>query len=108
VLPPWAFAFLLLATIMNHIVFSEALYLRAHKREPFLGQTIVAAILLSFSTFLLGKYWGANAVTVGYFAICALFGLPSATYIFITKRREWHDQSPIISPLYPREPEANA
>ena len=108
VLPPWVFALLLLTTIMNHIVFSEALYLRAHKREPLLVQTIVAAILLSFSTFLLGKYYGANAVTIGYFLVGVLFGLPSATYIFITKRREWHGRPVDMNTLYPREPEANA
>jgi hypothetical protein len=93
VLPPWAFALLLLTTIMNHVVFSEALYLRAHKREPFLVLTVVVSIVLGCSTFLLGKFWGANSVTVGYFTIGALIGLPSATYTFIRKRREWHHQS---------------
>lgn len=108
VLPPWVFALLLLTTIINHIVFSQALYLRAHKREPFLMQTVVAAILLSCSTFVLGKYFGANAVAVGYFMVGVLFGLPSATYIFIIKRREWHGDPATVNPLYPREPEANA
>ena len=107
VLPPWAFGLLLLITIMNHLVFSEALYLRAHKKEPFLEQTVIAAILLSFSTFFLGKYVGANAVTIGYFAVCAVFGLPSATYIFITKRREWHGKSIGANGLYPKRHEAN-
>jgi hypothetical protein len=93
VLPPWAFALLLLTTIMSHIVFSEALYLRAHKREPFLMQAVLVAILLGTATFLLGKFWGANAVTVGYFFIGGIFGLASGTYIFITKKREWHGQS---------------
>jgi hypothetical protein len=93
-LPPWAFGLLLLTTIMNHIAFSEAFYLRAHKREPFLLQSVVGAILLCLSTVLLGRFWGANAVTVGYFLIGALVGLPWATYIFITKRREWHGVHP--------------
>lgn len=92
VLPPWAFALLLLTTIMNHIVFSEALYLRAHKREPFLIQAVMVAILLGCTTLILGKYWGANAVTVGYFMIGGVFGLASGTYIFFSKRREWHNQ----------------
>ena len=93
VLPPWAFALLLLTTIMNHVVFSEALYLRAHKREPFLGQTVIIAVILGCATFLLGRFLGANAVTVGYFTIATILGLPSATYIFIRKRREWHHQT---------------
>jgi hypothetical protein len=93
VLPPWAFLFLLLTTIVNHIVFSEALYLRAHKREPFLVQAVTVAIFLSCTTLLLGKYLGANAVAVGYFIVGGIFGLIWGTYIFITKRREWHGES---------------
>jgi hypothetical protein len=90
VLPPWALALLLLTTVMNHVGFSEALYLRAHKREPFLLQALVVAIVITISTLLLGRFWGANAVTVGYFVIAGLFGLPWGTYIFVTKRREWY------------------
>ena len=91
VLPPWAFALLLLTALMNHIVFSEALYLRAHKQEPFLVQAVMVAILLGTSTFLLGKFVGVNAVAVGYFLIGGVFGLASGTGIFIRKRREWHN-----------------
>jgi hypothetical protein len=89
VLPPWSFALLLLTTIMNYVVFSEALYLRAHKREPFLLQSVIVAVLLGTSTMFLGRAWGANAVTVGYF-IVGVLGLLSGTYIFVTKKREWH------------------
>ena len=90
VLSPWAFGLLLLTTMTNHVVFSEALYLRAHKREPFLVQALVVAIFLTISTLLLGRTWGANAVTVGYFVIAGLLGLPWGTYIFFTKRHEWY------------------
>jgi len=93
VLPPWAVALLLLTTIMTHVVFSEALYLRAHKREPFLLLSVIGAILLATATLLLGRFWGANAVTVGYFMITAAFGLPWGTYVFLTKKREWHNES---------------
>jgi hypothetical protein len=78
---------------MSHIVISEALYLRAHKQEPFLIQAVTVAIMLSCATWLLGKYIGAGAVTVGYFLIGGVFGVASGTYIFVTKRREWHDQA---------------
>ena len=90
VLPPWAFVLLLLTTVMNHVVFSEALYLRAHKQEPFFTQAITVATLLGCATWLLGKYSGVDAVTVGYFCIGGVFGFLSGTYIFLTKRRQWH------------------
>jgi hypothetical protein len=94
VLPPWAFALLLLTTIMNHVVASEALYLRSHKREPFLWQSVAVAVLLGSATLFLGKFSGAEAVTVGYFVVGGLISLASGTYIFIAKRREWHGERP--------------
>jgi len=90
VLPPWAFALLLLTTIMNHIISSEALYLRSHKREPFLWQSVGVAVLLGGTTLFLGKFYGVGAVTVGYFSIGGLVSLVSGTYIFAAKRRQWH------------------
>jgi len=103
VLPPWAFALLLLTTIMNHIVFSEATYLRAHKQEPFFWQAATVALFLSGTTWLLGKYFGVGAVTVGYFAIGGIFGLATGTYIFVTKRRQWHFRTVGAETLYPAE-----
>jgi hypothetical protein len=91
VLPLWAFALLLIHTIMTHIIGCQAIYLRAHKREPFLNITIISAILIGCSTFLLGKYFGANAIVIALFIQGIIFSLPSATYIFVTKRREWHN-----------------
>jgi hypothetical protein len=89
-LPPWVFVLLLLTTIMNHIVQSEALYMRAHKREPLLVQGIVVAIVISTSTLVLARIGGANAMTVGYFLFGGVLSLAWATYIFASKRREWY------------------
>jgi hypothetical protein len=75
---------------MSHVVNSEALYLRAHKQEPFLIQAVISAFLIGSLTFFLGKYYGANAIVVGLFIQGVLFGVPSGTYIFLTKRRAWH------------------
>lgn len=93
VLSPWAFALLLLTTLMNHVVLSEALYMRAHKREPLLLQAVVVAIVLSTTTVLLARVGGANAVTVGYFMFGGVLSFTWGTYIFVTKRREWYGYS---------------
>jgi hypothetical protein len=90
VLSPGVFALLLLGTVINHVTTSEALYLRAHKQEPFLAQAVISAVLIGFLTFYLGKNFGVNALVVGLFAQGVLFGLPSGIYIFVKKRREWH------------------
>lgn len=66
-----------------------ATYLRCHKREPYLINSIVAGILCSLSTVLLGKYFGVIGVTSGYFLISVLL-FPWSYYIFITKKSAWH------------------
>jgi O-antigen/teichoic acid export membrane protein len=91
VLPAWAFSLLLLNTIVNHIIVSEALYLRAHKREPFLIPTIISAVLVAGLAFFLGKHYGPSVVVVGLVSQGLFFALPVATYIFLAKRRTWHD-----------------
>lgn len=93
VLPLPIFALLLATALCNHVVFSEALYLRAHKREPFLPVSIAIGALTACSTVLLGRLWGAPGVTVGYFCTSGVFGLAFGTFIFITKRKKWHQAS---------------
>ncbi len=89
-LPAWVIGIMLVNTILNHIVYSQALYLRAHKQEPFLWQAIISAILIGSLTVFLGKYYGASAVVVGVFVQGILFGLPYASHIFASKRLAWH------------------
>ncbi|MGB6828181.1 MAG: hypothetical protein WBE41_09085, partial [Terracidiphilus sp.] len=93
-LPLWVVGLLLVGTVMNHIVYSQALYLRAHKEEPFLLQSVISAVLIGSLTVVLGKYYGANAIVLGLLVQGVLFGFPYATYIFVTKRRKWHHQTP--------------
>jgi hypothetical protein len=89
-LPIPSFAVLLATILCNHVLVSEAIYLRAHKREPFLAVSIAISLLTTGSTLLLAKHWGASGVTLGYFCSCGLFGLCFGTIVFRTKRREWH------------------
>jgi hypothetical protein len=89
-LPVPVFALLLLVVLLNHFVFSEAVYLRAHKQEPFLMLFILVAILTGGSTLLLARLWGATGVTIGYFLCGGVLNFVGATYIFIKKRRLWH------------------
>jgi hypothetical protein len=94
-LPLPIFAVLLATIVCNHITSSEALYLRAHKREPFLVQSIVVGILTGGGTLLTGKIYGASGVTISYFVTSGIFGLASGTYLFVTRRQQWHNPMPI-------------
>jgi len=82
--------FLMMVPIfLNQFVAAWATYLRCHKKEPFLINSIVGGILCALSTILLGKYFGVFGVTLGYCLITvAMF--PWGYYIFKTKKIEWH------------------
>ena len=83
------FLLLLLTALSNHVVQSEALYLRAHKCEPFFMQSIVIASLIAGSVLLLAKPWGSLGVAVAFFIVLGVMGVISATVIFQKKRHEW-------------------
>lgn len=82
---------LCVVTFINQYVFSWATYLRCHKREPFLVNSISTGILCGFSTFILGKEFGLIGIVIGYSVISTFFGLPWAYYIFKNKKNEWHN-----------------
>ena len=83
------FLLLLLTALSSHVVQSEAIYLRAHKCEPFLIQSLVIALCTAGSIFVLAKTSGALGVSLAYFVVLGLAGIISATAIFKTKRRQW-------------------
>jgi hypothetical protein len=86
----WPVFFLLLATALSaHVVQSEALYLRAHKCEPFLIQSILISSATAGSVLLLAKPWGTIGVSLAYFVVMGIAGVISATLIFRAKRRQW-------------------
>jgi hypothetical protein len=89
VVQPWAIALMMFTALASHIAYCQALYLRSHKREPFLGITVIGAFLIGGSTYLLGRLWGVNAIVVGNFVLSLVYSLPAGTYIFMTRRREW-------------------
>jgi O-antigen/teichoic acid export membrane protein len=89
-LTPGALALLFCATLVNLTVFAEALYLRAHKQEKFLLNSVLTAILISASTLILGRFYGAIGMIVGYLLIGLVVGLGFGTFTFVKYRRIWH------------------
>jgi O-antigen/teichoic acid export membrane protein len=90
VLPPLPFAFLLVSMCLNQIVNSWALYLRAHKQEKFLIPSLIGAVTLSLSTYILGRRFGALGMTAGQISIAVFLGLGIGYYTFAKYRRLWH------------------
>ena len=87
-LPPHLFALLLLTAVSVFIVQSLAVYLRAHKREPFLWQSLLVAGLTSGGALLLVPRWGLAGGAVIYFVCAGVVGLVSALAIFRARRKE--------------------
>jgi hypothetical protein len=83
------FAVLAVTALSSNIVQSEALYLRAHKCEPFLLQSILLAALVSGSALLLARKYGVTGIVWGYFVCMGLIALASGTVIFRKKRQAW-------------------
>ena len=83
------FLLLLLTALSSHIVQSEAIYLRAHKCEPFLLQSIFIALGTAASVVVFARVSGALGVSIAYFAVLGVAGVISATTIFVIKRNQW-------------------
>jgi O-antigen/teichoic acid export membrane protein len=90
-LPPVSLGLMLLGTILSIIVSAEAIYLRAHKQEKFLLNSVLGAFLVACSTYFLGKSYGALGMVSGNLAIGLLMGLPLGTYTFFKYRKIWHE-----------------
>jgi hypothetical protein len=91
-LDPLPLGLLVATMVVNQIVVAEATYLRAHKQEPFLGVSMLAACLVGLSTYFLGRPFGATGMMVGYFTVIVVVGLGFGTWVFVRKRRLWHSE----------------
>lgn len=90
ILDPLPLALLIATMLVNHIVFAEGVYLRAHKQEPFLWISVLSALAIGTATFTLGRIWGATGMMLGFFVATVVVSLGGGTRIFVHKRREWH------------------
>jgi O-antigen/teichoic acid export membrane protein len=77
-------------TFINQLIFSWATYLRSHKQEPYLINSIVGGILTALSTIFFGQKFGLIGIVGGYTALAVFVGLPWSYLIFKNKKKEWH------------------
>lgn len=88
-LPYIPMVLMMISLFINQFTNSWAIYLRCHKQEPFLINSIAGGLFSALSTILLGKYFGVIGVTGGYCFIA--FVLSFWGYgIFVTKKKKWH------------------
>lgn len=89
-LPMLPMFFMMVPIMLNHIVGSWATYLRCHKKEPLLIQSLVIGILCCISTVSLGNYFGVIGITLGYMLL-TVFGFSWTFFVFRSKKKEWHN-----------------
>lgn len=80
---------MMIPLFINQFVSSWATYLRCHKQEPFLVNSIVAGVLCCLSTIILGNFYGIIGITSGYCFITIVMSFWGHS-IYITKKKEWH------------------
>lgn len=90
-LPFLPLTLLCLVTLINQLIFSWALYLRCHKEEPFLINSIVMGILCATSTVIFGNLFGLIGIVTGYTLLSIIVSFPWAYYLFYTKKKLWHE-----------------
>jgi len=88
-LSPLPVGLFLLATIVHTASLPMSSYLRAHKREPLLFISALLGVLIGLSTWLLGKYYSALGMAVGYLMIYTMV-FPITVFVWRRCKKEWH------------------
>jgi hypothetical protein len=88
-LPLPLFSLLFLASIANQIIFAEAAYLRAHKKEPFMFLSVSMALTIALLAIMFVPSLGVSAAVYSYVATTLVMGLVGGTTIFLYKRKQW-------------------
>lgn len=80
---------MMIPVYLQQYVNSWATYLRCHKQEPFLVNSICSGLTSLVCIFVFGHLYGLYGVTITYFCIAVAF-FPWGYWIFKTKKTEWH------------------
>jgi len=88
---PWDQILILLASIlMTHIISAIAMYLRAHRQDPFMPFSLVGAALVALGSWYGAAHYGSLGVCWAVFLINLLYGLPSTLWLLIHCKHRWH------------------
>ena len=82
---PRAAAVLVVWALVNHVVNVMAVYLRAHREEPYLLPSLAGGILVPLSVYYFGGLFGAMGIASAYLALGCLVGLGWGGIIFWRK-----------------------
>jgi O-antigen/teichoic acid export membrane protein len=89
-LSPVGLALMLFGFVANTAVSSMAIYLRAHKQEKFMLNSILGAVYTLPAAWFLGHRYGGAGIAASYAFGSLVIGLGYGTYTFLKWRRIWH------------------
>ena len=89
-LPSWQVIILSVSIVGQLFVNNWAMYMRAHKQEPMIFLSVIAAILMGFSTIVAGYYFSSLGMILGYVLLTFLFGVPATYNLFYNFKRINH------------------
>jgi O-antigen/teichoic acid export membrane protein len=88
-LEPGSTSLLVLATVVNQVIFSQAIYLQAHKQAPFMVLSVVNGLTTGLLVSGLGYLLGAWGVSLAY-ALVQVAMLVWASVVWGRCRKQWH------------------
>lgn len=80
---------MVIPVFLQQFISSWATYLRCHKKEPFLVNSIVGGILCMLSTIGFGNLYGIYGITIGYCMI-QVFMFPWGYWLYYSNKKKWH------------------
>lgn len=80
---------MMIPVFLQQFTHSWATYLRCHKKEPFLLNSIVGGILCLLSTTILGNLYGLYGITIGYCLITIIL-FPWGYFVYSYNKKKWH------------------
>jgi hypothetical protein len=98
---PWRTAMLFtVAFVLLQLALGASLYVRAHKRDPFLVASVISGSVLASLEFWWGRKFGPDGVAAAYLLGVSCVQVPLWLTIWRSARREWHKHA---EPAEPRE-----
>jgi hypothetical protein len=88
-LPPVPFTILTVASLLHHVVSTEAVYLRAFKREPFLAIFLAIGAITASGSLAVGSRFGETGMVTVLALAMGIIGVGRGTAVFAERRVEW-------------------
>lgn len=92
-LPLFPTSLLCVAILVHQFSRCQTVYIRAHKKDPFLVPFTIAHSVNVLLIWQLGKHFGPTGAACGYLATVIFLFFPIVWRIWFVSRRDWHSDS---------------